>query len=86
MASTTPVRQVALSPGALTLNNAALFVALSPTTVQLMVRKGEFPRPRRLSGRRVGFLVRELDEWLESRPVSEQLPPPNTGQRKPRRV
>lgn len=86
MAPTIPVRQVALAPGALTLNNAALFVALSVSTVQLMVSEGNFPRPRRLSGRRVGFLVRELEEWLESRPVSEQLPPPNTGQRKPRRV
>lgn len=69
MTATTPVRQVALAPGALTLNNAALYVALSPTTVQ-MVGKGEFPRPRRPSGRRVGFLVKELQDWIEMRRVS----------------
>jgi prophage regulatory protein len=42
------------------------------------VRKGEFPKPRQLSARRVAYLVREVDEWLESRPVSDQPPPPNS--------
>ena len=31
--------------------------------------------PRQLSGRRVAYLLKELDEWLESRPVSD-LPSP----------
>ena len=44
-------------------------------TVQRMVREGAMPKPRRISARRVGFLVRELVEWVESRPVSD-LPPP----------
>ncbi|OYD49007.1 helix-turn-helix transcriptional regulator [Acidovorax kalamii] len=71
--------QVALKPGALDLVNTAQYVALSVTTVQKLVRDGDFPAPRRLSGRRVGFLVREIDEWLEARPVSTMLPPHNTG-------
>ncbi len=54
-------------------------VAMAEATVQRLVREGEFPRPRRLSGRRVGWLVREIEEWAESRPVSDLLPPENTG-------
>lgn len=46
-----------------------------------MVRDGEFPAPRKLSGRRVGWLTREVEEWAETRPVSDQLPPENTGRR-----
>lgn len=59
-------------------------VALSESTVQELVRQGQFPAPRQLSGRRVGWLVRELEAWAETRPVSNLLPPPNTGAPKPR--
>jgi prophage regulatory protein len=37
--------------------------------------------PRQLSGKRVGWLVRELEEWCESRPVSSNLPVANCGLR-----
>lgn len=60
-------------------------VALSESTVQELVRQGQFPAPRQLSGRRVGWLVRELEAWAESRPVSQLLPPPNTGASKPKK-
>ncbi len=59
-------------------------VSLSESTVQELVRQGQFPAPRQLSGRRVGWLVREVTEWAESRPVSQLLPPPNTSAPKPR--
>lgn len=60
-------------------------VALSESTVQELVRQGQSPAPRQLSGRRVGWLVRELEAWAESRPVSQLLPPPNTGAPKPKK-
>lgn len=60
----------------------AEFVALSETTVEKLVRENEFPKPRVLSGRRVAWLVREVEEWAESRPVSDLPPPPNTGSRR----
>jgi len=44
-----------------------------------MAREGQFPKRRQLSGQRVGWLVREVQEWAESRPVSNLPPPPNTG-------
>lgn len=55
------------------------FVALSPSTLEKEVREGRFPRPRLLSGRRVAWLVREVEAWAESRPVADLPPPPNTG-------
>lgn len=73
---------VAITPGSLNLEDTAAFVSLAESTVQQLVREKKFPQPRQLSGRRVGWLVRELDEWLESRPISELPPPPNTGAKK----
>jgi len=58
---------------------AAESVALSESTLEKLVRENEFPKPRLLSGRRVAWLVREVEEWAEARPVSELLPPPNTS-------
>ena len=52
-------------------------------TVQRMVREGAMPKPRRISARRVGFLVRELVEWVESRPVSDLPPPVNCDYGRP---
>lgn len=74
--------KVAVKPAYLDLPGACSFVALGETTLQKLVRENKFPKPRELSGRRVGWLVRELEEWAESRPVSDQLPPENTGVRK----
>lgn len=73
-----------LPPIALETEQAAQFVALSVSTMEKLVRLGEFPKPRQLSPRRVAFLVRELVDWMESRPISDLLPPPNTGAAKPR--
>lgn len=78
------VSTINLRPIYINLENTATMVALSITTVQTLVRKGEFPKPRQLSGGRVGWLVREVEAWAEARPVSELPPPPNTGAKKPR--
>ncbi|MFC0572686.1 helix-turn-helix transcriptional regulator [Paraburkholderia solisilvae] len=75
-----------MRPIFLSLESTAEAVSLSQATVQLLVREGSFPKPRLLSGRRVGWLVRELDEWAEVRPVSDQPPPPNTGHTNRRRA
>jgi prophage regulatory protein len=66
------------------LPETAALLTLGETTLQRMVREKEFPPPRQLSGRRVAWLVREVEEWAESRPVSELLPPANTGFRHPK--
>lgn len=73
---------VSMEPIYLDKPHAAELVALSESTLEQLVREGNFPKPRAVSGRRVAWLVRELREWAESRPVSDMLPPPNTGARK----
>lgn len=71
-----------IKPAYLELESVASFVALSETTVQRLVREESFPKPRLLSGRRVAWLVREVEAWAEERPVAELPPPKNTGCRK----
>lgn len=64
------------------LPTVAALVSLSPASIQKLVRDDAFPKPRQLSGRRVAWLVREVNEWAEARPQSDLLPPPNTGAKK----
>lgn len=73
-----------IKPAYLELESVAAFVALSETTVQRLVREEAFPKPRLLSGRRVAWLVREVEAWAEERPVADLPPPKNTSCRKPR--
>jgi prophage regulatory protein len=61
--------------------SVAQVVALSVSTLERLVREGEFPRPRKVSGNRVAWLRREIVEWAEARPVSDLLPPANTSGR-----
>lgn len=74
-----------IKPKFLNQGNAAMYCALSESTLEKGVREGTFPKPRLLAARRVGWLVSELDAWCESRPVSNLLPPPNTGAKKPKK-
>lgn len=74
-----------MKPLYLELDAVAGAVALAATTIQRLVREGSFPRPRQLSGRRVAWLVREVEEWAEQRPVSDIAPPANTGHSNRRR-
>lgn len=75
---------VAIQPRFVAKDAAAQLLAMSIKTFERCVQKGEIPKPRQLSAGRVGWLVSELDEWAQSRPVSEILPPANTGAKKPR--
>ena len=45
--------------------------SLSAFTVEDLVRRNEFPRPRQLSGKRVGWLAREVEAWAESQGVKD---------------
>lgn len=57
-------------------------VTLAIATIQRMVREGVFPKPRQLSANRVAWLLREVEEWAEERPVSEIAPPANTNRKR----
>lgn len=58
---------------------AALIVSLSESTIDNLEKAGDFPKRRKISGDRVGYLMRELEEWAESRPVSDLLPVTDSG-------
>lgn len=73
------MKVVGIEPAYLDKPAASAFVALSESSFEKLVREDKAPKPRALSGRRVGWLVRELREWAESRPVSDFLPPANTA-------
>jgi prophage regulatory protein len=73
-----------LQPAALNRKDAATYLALKLSTFEGLVRSGSIPSPRQLADRRVAWLRAELDAWLLARPISKQLPPPNTGAAKPR--
>lgn len=75
---------IRIEPVYVDLATAAFITTLAESTIQAMVTRNEFPAPRELSGRRVGYLYAEILEWAQSRPQSNMLPPPNTGARKPR--
>lgn len=68
-----------IKPAYLDLPNASAYVALGESTLQKLVRAELFPKPRQLSGRRVAWLTRELDEWVETRPLADLPPPENSG-------
>lgn len=74
----------AYPPAAMGRADAAAYVGLSESTFARLVQKGSIPKPRQLAEKRVAWLRCELDAWLLARPVSDQLPPPNTGAPKPR--
>jgi prophage regulatory protein len=59
---------------------------LSMSTIDEQIRQDEFPKPRKLSAKRVGWLDTDLRAWAQERPVSDLPPPPNTGAKKPRRA
>lgn len=68
-----------IKPAYLDREAAAGFVSLSVGMMERMVAKDQFPKPRQLSEKRVGWLVREVEEWAESRPLSSNLPVANCG-------
>lgn len=40
---------------------------LSRTTIWRLVRRGEFPTPRRLSANAIGWIESEIDAWIATR-------------------
>lgn len=55
---------------------AALALSIGDSTLEDLVRKGDLPPPRRISAGRTGWLWRELQEFAESRPISDAAPGP----------
>ena len=42
-------------------------LGISDTTIWRMEKSGDFPRRRRISNNAVGYLLSEIQDWIESR-------------------
>lgn len=70
---------IQLKPLYLARAQAASFLSLSESMLDKLVAQGDLPRPRKLSAGRAAWLVEELEAWGKSLPVSDLLPPVNSG-------
>ncbi|MFY4709894.1 helix-turn-helix transcriptional regulator [Burkholderia glumae] len=59
----------------LDIHQVAETTSLSEAKIYDMCKKNEFPKPRRIAQKRVGWLFREVELWAEERPISDLLPP-----------
>ncbi len=49
-----------------TIGDVQMILGTSRSTVERMVKRGEFPKPTRI-GSRVKFWIAEVEEWLRSK-------------------
>lgn len=70
---------IQLKPLYLARQQAASFLSISESMLDKLVAQGDAPRPRKISNGRSGWLVEELETWGKGRPVSDLLPPANSG-------
>lgn len=45
-------------------------VGLKKSAIYELMKRGEFPRPIKLTARAVGWYEDEIEQWLASRPVA----------------
>ena len=70
---------ISLKPLFLARTDAAKYLSISESMLDKLVQQGDAPKPRKLSAGRSAWLVEELDAWGRARPVSDLLPPINSG-------
>jgi predicted DNA-binding transcriptional regulator AlpA len=70
---------ITLKPLYLARANAAAYLSISDAMLDKLVAQGDAPKPRKLSAGRTAWLVEELDAWGKARPVSDFVPPINSG-------
>ena len=79
MSTAKPTVMLAVQPLYVARQEAAAMLSISETTLEALVAKRDAPAPRRLSAGRVAWLVEDLVTWARERPVSDALPPINSG-------
>lgn len=70
---------VTIRPLFLARPDAAAFLAISESMLEALAARGDLPKPRKLSAGRTAWLVEDLENWGRERPVSDLLPPKNSG-------
>jgi predicted DNA-binding transcriptional regulator AlpA len=72
---------VTIRPRVLPEDAAAIYIGVSTSTLQKLVRDGKLQKPRQVSAARVAYEVADLDEYLDTCPRSTLKPGP--GQKAP---
>jgi predicted DNA-binding transcriptional regulator AlpA len=57
-----------MKPAYLDRESIANYISVSVGTLQSMVQKGVFPKPRQISAKKEAWLTSEVESWCESRP------------------
>lgn len=53
----------------LNLKDLKVMLDMSEMTIYRLEKKGDFPARRKLTGKKVGWVAREVRDWITSRPA-----------------
>ena len=53
-----------------TIKEVSEFLGISISTINRLVKEGDFPPKVKLSPRRIVFMKREINEWIESKRIN----------------
>ena len=51
----------------LNIKEVSELLGISVSTINRLIKKGQFPQKRKLSTKRIGFLRYEIDQWIEGK-------------------
>ena len=54
----------------LTMKEVSDLLGISISTINRLIKRGKFPPKVKLSPRRMVFMKREIDEWIESKRIN----------------
>ena len=54
----------------LTIKEVSDLLGISVSTINRLIKRGDFPLKVKLSPRRMVFMKREIDEWIESKRIN----------------
>ena len=54
----------------LTIKEVSNLLGISVSTINRLIKNGDFPKKIKLSPRRMVFMKREIDEWIESKRIN----------------
>ena len=54
----------------LTMKEVSDILGISVSTIDRLIKRGQFPPKVKLSPRRMVFMKREIDEWIESKRIN----------------
>ena len=58
----------------LTMKEVSDLLGISISTINRLIKRGKFPPKVKLSPRRIVFMKREIDEWIQSKRINNYIP------------